>query len=519
MAKRTTSSTSRTPSRRKPPAKHPAEKKAAGVQPDDAPDTAPEGADETTPAASERAGGESQTPPADRNAVETTSAKPDDVRDDAPGAGTVTGDAASEGTAPGAGESPTADAAAPHSASARSARKGGGGILFAGLIAGVLSGAAAGGFSGWYFATKTTDPAAIRAEIGQIAQKNTAENRRIEAALADMRQRLENGEGAIETLTARLAALEKKVEAQPSTAPAVESGPDLTPRVEALGSILKERGKQIDRLTAAVGELRQGLVDLKARTATIEKDLQAVKDTLAQLAEQGAGGARNAAELEALRKSLEAQIAENRALAEKFARLAAEAEARIAEAERRVAEAEAKAVDVKALTEAASRDARRAVALAELRAALESGAPFGAAIATLRETGVEVPEALLRNAASGVPTLAALRQRFPAAARAALEAAIRATTDESLASRVAAFLKSQIGIRSLAPRSGNDPDAILSRAEAALRSGDLAAALAELENLPPEAREAMAPWLDDARRRLEVQRAFAGLQTALAGQK
>ena len=65
---------------------------------------------------------------------------------------------------------------------------------------------------------------------------------------------------------------------------------------------------------------------------------------------------------------------------------------------------------------------------------------------------------------------------------------------ESWTSRVSAFLRNQTGARSLTPREGNDPDAVLSRAEAALGAGDLATVLKELAALPPEGQTAMAAW-------------------------
>jgi hypothetical protein len=55
-----------------------------------------------------------------------------------------------------------------------------------------------------------------------------------------------------------------------------------------------------------------------------------------------------------------------------------------------------------------------------------------------------------------------------------------------------------LNARSLEPREGDDPDAVLSRVEAAARAGDIAAALAEIEALPEVAREPLADWIDRA---------------------
>jgi hypothetical protein len=55
-------------------------------------------------------------------------------------------------------------------------------------------------------------------------------------------------------------------------------------------------------------------------------------------------------------------------------------------------------------------------------------------------------------------------------------------------------LRAQLGVRSLEPREGDDTDAILSRAEAALAGGRLGDALAEIETLPEAARAATSDW-------------------------
>jgi hypothetical protein len=84
---------------------------------------------------------------------------------------------------------------------------------------------------------------------------------------------------------------------------------------------------------------------------------------------------------------------------------------------------------------------------------------------------------------------------------------------ESWSDRVANFVRTQVGVRALTPRDGNDPDAILSRAEAALTVGDLAQALAELATLPVPAQDALAAWRAQAQLRLDAQ---AVLQALLA---
>ena len=151
-------------------------------------------------------------------------------------------------------------------------------------------------------------------------------------------------------------------------------------------------------------------------------------------------------------------------------------------------------------------------ARAKLQAALDSGAPYGAAVADM--AGQDLPAILTDNAQSGLPTLQTLRTSFPDAARVALDTALQANMGESWAERVGAFLRGQTGARSLTPREGTDPDAVLSRAEAALAAGDLPTALTELDALPPQAQAALTDWRAKADLRLQAATAVQGLLAA-----
>ncbi|WP_286908331.1 hypothetical protein [Roseovarius sp.] len=155
----------------------------------------------------------------------------------------------------------------------------------------------------------------------------------------------------------------------------------------------------------------------------------------------------------------------------------------------------------------AARDTLRRAALTRVRTALDNGSPFAEALDDLGNTGQEIPSDLQAIANSGAPTLAALQTSFPDAARRALEAARRADPDAHAGSGVLGFLNSQLGVRSLEPREGNDPDAILSRAEAALRDGQLAATLEELATLPDPAQAEIAGWVEQAQTRLTATQA------------
>ncbi|MCX8508775.1 MAG: hypothetical protein ORN49_07865 [Rhodobacteraceae bacterium] len=155
--------------------------------------------------------------------------------------------------------------------------------------------------------------------------------------------------------------------------------------------------------------------------------------------------------------------------------------------------------------------ADRTAALAAMAVALETGQPLDPTLGRLVLLNVALPAALT-DQAQGVPTLAALRDSFPQAAREALALSLPETAGEGLWARLGAFLRSQAGLRSLTPRAGTDPDAVLSRAEAALGTGDLAATLAEIATLPEAGRTRMAEWVGRADHRQAALAAFAALQ-------
>jgi hypothetical protein len=80
---------------------------------------------------------------------------------------------------------------------------------------------------------------------------------------------------------------------------------------------------------------------------------------------------------------------------------------------------------------------------------------------------------------------------------------------------IAGFFQRQLGARSVQPRKGDDPDAILSRAEAALNDGRLDQTLKELAGLPESAREQMQVWINHAATRQSALQAANELAQSL----
>lgn len=297
--------------------------------------------------------------------------------------------------------------------------------------------------------------------------------------------------GGADDTAAVIAANSARIEevAQTLEALPVPEAPDLS----GLEGGLAEARATVGELRGEIEALRLGL---EGRVTDLGAELASFSDRLRRLEEQPERGDGSAARAAAA----EAELSEFRGQLQSL----------IAEAERKIADADARAAEIEQAAEQAAAEAEVEAKLAELRAAVESGAPFAELLSDLSA----MPEALAVDAAKGVPTLVSLQQEFPAAARAALAATQTVSTDASATERFTAFLRRQTNARSLTPQEGGSADAILSRAEAALDTGDLETALAELSALPEPSQRAMSDWLARAHARQAALAAVTEITTA-----
>ena len=299
-------------------------------------------------------------------------------------------------------------------------------------------------------------------------------------------------------LKAEIAGLRSQLGSQDADLAAVEA------RVDAFapGANPADLAALDARLSASEAASKAARKDTTAALKALEARASALEDRLTTLERQPISGDGISAaalqsferEVAALKSEIDAQRGKSTAMEARLAQVAAEAEDRLKAAE---AEAETK----RALARAA---------LSHLRAAVESGASIEGAMADLSSAGVELPAGLSEQA-KGVPTSQLLQTRFDSAAREALTVSLRETAGEGWADRISAFLRSQSGARSLTPRAGDDPDAILSRADAALKAGDLAAAIDEIAALPEGGKAVMAEWVGLAQRRMAALAAVSAL--------
>lgn len=172
---------------------------------------------------------------------------------------------------------------------------------------------------------------------------------------------------------------------------------------------------------------------------------------------------------------------------------------------------------------ATTKAAAAALAAAAVLDASRGSGPFADELAVLRASAPDMPEyaTLARLADTGAPSRAALAASYPDAAARAASAARAPGEGAGLGARIGYALTRIVSIRRVAEDAGgSEADAILARAETQVQDGDIVRALRTLDQLPPRAREAMAPWRARAERRAEIDRQAAALRaralTALA---
>ena len=292
----------------------------------------------------------------------------------------------------------------------------------------------------------------------------------------------------------QVAALQSQLAAQDKTIAALKA------QVAQLGQTAGALPGRLDKLTSDLGQkIAADGKTLSARIQTNTLAIDDLKNSQASASSSQGGGTVPA--------DVTAKIA---ALDKRVAALESNVKGQIAAAQKVADEEKAKA-------EAAARQARARGALTAINAALTAGGGYTQPVATLQQDGVTVPPALAGAAEEGVPTLDKLRSDFDPAARKALAVSVRDTMGGGVWGRVKAFFQVQTGARSLTPRSGDSPDAILSRAQAAVDKGDLSGAIETLKSLPKAGQEAMAPWTAKAEIRLKAKAAAKALGAKLDG--
>jgi hypothetical protein len=267
-----------------------------------------------------------------------------------------------------------------------------------------------------------------------------------------------------------------------------------------------------DRLATTDGQdIEARIAKLETQVEGINAELKAVGDRLSlQITENGAALSEEAASklsgYQVVLEGLKAQIAD---LAAKSGALNQKIEDVAQASNRRVEEAE-KMATTKVVDTATKK------LLTDVSVALDNGTPFKTALDGLVElTKIEAPSALAAIAETGTPGWSSLRNSFSETAQAALRADAVSNSGTGVMGKFGAFLKSQVGKRSLERQEGTGTDAILSRIEDDLANRRLSAALSETESLPETPKAAMAGWIANLTALTHAQTALDELNAAL----
>lgn len=181
----------------------------------------------------------------------------------------------------------------------------------------------------------------------------------------------------------------------------------------------------------------------------------------------------------------------------------------------RMAALEQRLGDVRSTT-ASDQAVRLGLATMELRMAVERGSPFPAELAAVSRL-VDDPSGLapLKPVAdTGLPTPAALAQALSKLTPAMLKAAGGQKREEgSVLDRLQAGAERLVRIRRIDESAGDDPAAVIARADVKATRGDIAGALAEIDKLPDNVRAAASGWISAVRTRLAALEAARDVST------
>jgi len=285
--------------------------------------------------------------------------------------------------------------------------------------------------------------------------------------------------GKTNDLAASVAALDRRLaDVESKTAPLADTNlADLAKQLADLTTLANENRTRLEKLEAAPAQPPAGggsdvaasLSDIEARLGKLETSVAATTDL--------------ASAVSTLRERL-AQI-----------------EASLKDMGSRVDD-----LATKVSTGGESERAARAIAIGMLQQAAQNGGPFTTDLAMLKTLGMDNTEIarLEPLATRDTPSVAELQQQFPAVADAILVVTSAAGPDAGFLERLGAFSRGLVSVRPTTAISGDSPAAIVSRMQASVDKGDLAAALSEREALPADGQTASAAWAAAAADRVAI---------------
>jgi hypothetical protein len=293
-------------------------------------------------------------------------------------------------------------------------------------------------------------------------------------------------DNGVSALDARLAGVELGLRDLASRAPPPAADP----------KALDEVAGRVAKLEATGAAPPQGVGDpaLAGRVATLETELKTMAEAVGVLGRRSD---------EALAAAREARVRADAGAAE-LGELAQKPPAAVERGELETLANLVAAVEQSQKTAARDdRAVRLALAATALNAAVERGDAFAAELATVKALGADpkLVAALEPFARAGVPTAATLARQFSALAPSLLQASEPPPRD-SVLGRLQLNAEKLVRIRRVDEAPGSDGAAIVARGEAKAGRGDLAGAVAELGELPPNARAPAEAWIKSVQARI-----------------
>ncbi|MEE9453010.1 MAG: hypothetical protein V3V13_01335 [Paracoccaceae bacterium] len=325
------------------------------------------------------------------------------------------------------------------------------------------------------------------------------------------------------------ARLRTDMDARFAALPDITQPPDISQALaDSTATLRTDLSARIDAVSDQVQAI--DITDIESRIVALEMKTDGLRSEVSTLTKQlgavtisgGEVNAQTAAQIMTYAATLDGFKAELENLATQNSTLAREIDTIAAQTERQVTAAEDKVLQVTETAEMTRNSAIIKTNMSALAAALSSGAAFAKNLDALQtvQMDMEIPAALSDHQ-NGIAGMQDLRNDFPDAAHSAIRAANSPAPNDGMLARVGSFLRTQVASRSLTPQEGNSVDAILSRAEAALKQGDLSTALLEIDTLPASATPPDSPmlnWILMAHARHDALIAYDALTRALEPQ-
>jgi hypothetical protein len=326
----------------------------------------------------------------------------------------------------------------------------------------------------------------------------------------------------VDDLEKRLA----KIEASPPPAAAAQVA-DIDARVQKLETAAatpKPPSPELQGLEARVAKLEsapgappaadRGLSDrIAALEQRVTEGLAAVQSTVAQsqaaaaATQQAAAARADAAESAMATLAAAQKAAAGKADAAEAAAAAVRKDVDSLSGRMAALEQSAKALDQRlsgfAKVAASDRAVRLGLAALELRMAVDRGLPFTAELGAVKELAPDQHglDALEPFVQTGVPSTAALAQELSKLGPAIGKAVRPAEHDGGLLAQLEERAGRLVQIRPVNAQPGDDPGAVVARAEAAAARGDISGAVGSLDRLPDEVRAPAAGWIKTAQAR------------------